>query len=466
MLGSGVSRGFAKKISRSLLGAMVGAVFAAHPAPVDAQTVPPPSDPAPCAENFSVRAFACGGRSSAVGANATAVGEQAVAGGTPSNNLANARTTAFGAGALAGATGPGQGNSTAVGQNAQANGGAASAFGQGAQANFMGATAIGRATRATAQNASAFGLGAQAGPFASALGSSSQATGFNAVAIGADAQAVDLSTAIGSNAQALVPNAVALGQGSVANQPDTVSVGDAGSGVFRRIVNLAPAATGTDAINLNQLLSFITGNNSFRLPPPSATGAGSTAIAAGAVASGDYAVALGQASVATGNSSTALGRSAMATGDLATAVGQGAAAIAVQSVAIGQGAQALATNSVAIGSGTIADQPNTVSVGGRRLTDLAPGISSSDAATVGQMTRTTSRLSGGIAAAAALGGAVVPDPGRTFIGASGAAYNGQGGLAFGLVHHLDGSGLVLSGGVAIGTSGSQPIGRVAVGWLF
>ena len=151
-----------------------------------------------------------------------------------------------------------------------------------------------------------------------------------------------------------MPNAVALGQGSIANQSGTVAVGDAGSGVFRRIVDVAPAATGTDAINLNQLLSFITGNNSFALPPPSATGAGSTAIAAGAVASGDYAVALGQASVATGNSSTALGRSAMATGDFATAVGQGAAAIGVNSVAIGQGAQALATNSVAIGSGTIA----------------------------------------------------------------------------------------------------------------
>src|SRR5436190_138888 len=394
------------------------------------------------------------------------MGERAAAGGTPSNNFANARTTAFGAGALAGATGPGQGNSTAVGQNAQANGGAASAFGQGAQANFIGATAVGRATRANAQNASAFGLVAQAGPFATALGSASQATGVNSVAVGAEAQVVDLSTAVGSGAQALVPNAVALGQGSVANQSGTVAVGDAGSGLFRRIVDVAPAATGTDAINLNQLLSFITGNNSFALPPPSATGAGSTAIAAGAGASGDYAVALGQASVATGNSSTALGRSAMATGDFATAVGQGAAAIGVNSVAIGQGAQALATNSVAIGSGTIADQPNTVSVGGRRLTDLAPGISSSDAATVGQMTRTTSRLSGGIAAAAALGGAVVPDPGRTFVGSSGAAYNGQGGLAFGLVHHLDGSGLVLSGGVAIGTSGSQPIGRVAVGWLF
>ena len=76
MLGSGAPRRFAKKISRSLLGAIIGALLAVTPAPADAQTVPPPSDPAPCAENFSVRAFACGGRSSAVGANATAVGEQ------------------------------------------------------------------------------------------------------------------------------------------------------------------------------------------------------------------------------------------------------------------------------------------------------------------------------------------------------------------------------------------------------
>ena len=126
----------------------------------------------------------------------------------------------------------------------------------------------------------------------------------------------------------------------------------------------------------------------------------------------------------------------------------------------------MATNSVAIGNNTVADQPNTVSLGGRRLTNIAPGIASSDAATVGQLRRNENRLSGGIAAAAALGGAIVPDQGRTFVGLSGATYNGEGGLAFGLVHHLDSSNLVLSGGVALGTGGSQAIGRVAVGWLF
>jgi trimeric autotransporter adhesin len=466
MLGSGVARRLASKIFRSVPGVIAGALLAMGAAPADAQSVPPPSSSAPCDQNARAGAFACGELSSAVGALSTAVGVQAIAGGTPSSVFANARTTAFGEGSQAGATGAAQGNATAIGQNAQANAGGASAFGQGAQANFQGGTAVGRVARANALNASAFGISAQAGAFSTALGSNSDATGQSAVAIGSSAQAADLSTAIGGNAQAPAPNAVALGQGSLALQGNTVSVGNETTGLFRRIVDLAPAVTGTDAVNLNQLLSLITGNNSFALPPPSATGAGSTAIAAGAVASAASAVALGQASRAAGNSSTALGRSASATGDFSTAVGQGAAAIGVQSVAIGQGAQALAPNAVAIGSGTVADQPNTASFGGRRLANLAPGISPSDAATVGQMNRTGSRLSGGIAAAAALGGAVVPDPGRTFIGASGATYNGEGGLAFGLVHHLDGSGLVLSGGVALGTSGSAPIGRVAVGWLF
>jgi hypothetical protein len=67
---------------------------------------------------------------------------------------------------------------------------------------------------------------------------------------------------------------------------------------------------------------------------------------------------------------------------------------------------------------------------------------------------------------AALGGAVVPDQGRSFVGLSGATFNGEGGMAFGLVHHLDGSNMVFSGGVALGTGSSQPIGRFAVGWLF
>jgi autotransporter adhesin len=316
---------------------------------------------------------------------------------------------------------------------------------------------------------------------------------------------------LGQGAQASGAGGVAIGQGS-ASKDGNVSVGNPSTGLTRTIQNVAAGLSGTDAVNVNQLNGKISGAgvNSFGLSDPIATGVGSTAVAVGSTATGDSAAAFGQASFASGNSSTALGRSAVASGDLATAVGQGAtalgreasafgqgatatgsgslalgqaalasgtntvavgggqgaSAVADNSIAIGQGAQALATNSVALGTGTIADQPNTVSLGGRRLVNVAPGIAGSDAATMGQLRHNESRLSGGIAAAAALGGAVVPDQGRSFVGLSGATYNGEGGMAFGLVHHFDGSNVVVSGGVALGTGSSQPIGRFAVGWLF
>ena len=44
---------------------------------------------------------------------------------------------------------------------------------------------------------------------------------------------------------------MALEQGSIASQPNTVSVG--APGAERRIVNVAPGIAGTDAVNLNQL---------------------------------------------------------------------------------------------------------------------------------------------------------------------------------------------------------------------
>jgi len=50
-------------------------------------------------------------------------------------------------------------------------------------------------------------------------------------------------------------NSVAIGNGSVANEANTVSVGDVGS--ERRITNVAPAVNDTDAVNLSQLKSAI-----------------------------------------------------------------------------------------------------------------------------------------------------------------------------------------------------------------
>ena len=154
-------------------------------------------------------------------------------------------------------------------------------------------------------------------------------------------------------------------------------------------------------------------------------------------------------------------------------------------MALGQNAQALAANSVALGAGSVASQPNTVSVGvpggERRITNVAPGIAPTDAVNVSQFTQGINqldlnfnsslnnldqRLSAGIAEASALGGAMIPDAGRTYIGGGGATYHGQEGFALALVHHVQDSGLVLSAGVAFGTSGSNAIGRVGLGWVF
>jgi len=212
---------------------------------------------------------------------------------------------------------------------------------------------------------------------------------------------------------------VALGQGSVANKANAVSVGDAATGLTRTIQNVATGVNGTDAVNLNQLNTKISGSgvNTSNLPDAVATGAGSTAVAVGAVATGDYAVAFGQSSTAAGTSSTA--------------IGQGAQALGTNSVALGQGAVASATNSVAIGSGTVADRPNTVSLGGRQLVNVAPGVSGTDAANLNQLKGVQQRAYGGVATAIAMGGIAIPDSKTYAATANLGAYRGETALAGG-----------------------------------
>ncbi len=57
--------------------------------------------------------------------------------------------------------------------------------------------------------------------------------------------------AFGPRAVASAARATAIGADSVADQPNTVSVGS--SGAERRITNVAPGIAGTDAVNLAQL---------------------------------------------------------------------------------------------------------------------------------------------------------------------------------------------------------------------
>jgi len=69
--------------------------------------------------------------------------------------------------------------------------------------------------------------------------------------------------------------------------------------------------------------------------------------------------------------------------------GPAASATGTNSMAFGAGSSATGNGSVALGSGSVASEDNTVSVGSstnqRRITEVAPGVDSSDAVNVGQM---------------------------------------------------------------------------------
>jgi autotransporter adhesin len=116
-------------------------------------------------------------------------------------------------------------------------------------------------------------------------------------------------------------------------------------------------------------------------------------------------LAIGGDSNAVDATDTAFGAGANVGADSGTAIGSNAniATVATNSVAvgadsnvtaasgtaIGAGASVTANNAVAIGQGSVANQANTVSVGSvgheRRVTNVAAGTASTDAANVGQV---------------------------------------------------------------------------------
>ena len=121
----------------------------------------------------------------------------------------------------------------------------------------------------------------------------------------------------------------------------------------------------------------------------------------------------------------------------------------------------LTTNSVAIGNNTVADQPNTVSLGGRRLTNIAPGISSNDAATVGQVNQSAKRAYGGVATAMAMGGIAVPETKLYAVSANLGAYRGETALAGGVAFRLTDN-ATLNGSLGVGVNHGDVGGRVGV----
>ena len=145
-------------------------------------------------------------------------------------------------------------NST--GPAAQATGTNALAMGSNAQGSGANAIAIGTNSQATQSGSIAMGMNAaSSGANAIAIGTNALANG--SVAVGNAASATNGGAAFGDGASATGSLSAALGPGAVASAPNTVSVG--APGAERRITNVAPGISQTDAVNVGQLQSVAAG---------------------------------------------------------------------------------------------------------------------------------------------------------------------------------------------------------------
>lgn len=160
-----------------------------------------------------------------------------------------------------------EGDKNAVfGYGAVAKKGYASVFGAHAVGDGIGATAFGHNAKAYTENSIAVGSGSRtnegAGVSKIAIGGDAYAgTGgwTGAIALGGKARAEFDGLAMGYEARATANGTVALGRGSVANEGNTISVGN--SNTKRRIVNVGDArlnATSTDAVTGKQLYQLST----------------------------------------------------------------------------------------------------------------------------------------------------------------------------------------------------------------
>jgi autotransporter adhesin len=223
-----------------------------------------------------------------------------------------------------------------------------------------------------------------------------------------------------------------LSQGATYNNTSTSIVSGAGCAVAN-----GPDSTATGLCAQAGSLSGVDGSTVTTSAP------GATAYGAYAQAKTADTTAVGYRSLAAQAGGVAIGYQAQALGDPATAIGANSVAAGNMSVALGAGAQANATNSVALGANSIANDANTVSVGSpgaqRRITNVAPGLSPTDAANMQQLydihnysVQVARYAYSGIAGATAL--AMIPqvEPGRRFsVGVGLGSYKGYGAVAIG-----------------------------------
>jgi hypothetical protein len=291
------------------------------------------------------------------------------------------------------------------------------------------------------QQTTAIGVGAQAG-----------ATGVGQV----------LATAVGFGALANAGSATAVGARATAIGEQSVAFGN-DAGINGAVTNAANTAIGTTAgQQVRGTFNTALGNSAGNV----VTGSNNAGIGldSGFQVRGNANAALGQkaGAIVVGNNNTAIGLNAGNNiGTLAAPVNDtvaiGTNAVASQSggVAIGLNAVSSAPSAVALGGGSVANQANTVSVGAvgneRRITNVAAGISATDAVNVGQLSNFSNSFQsqfnglqnqvtdnlrearGGVALALAAGGLRFDNrPGKWSVAGAYGNFKGLSGLAFGL----------------------------------
>ena len=236
--------------------------------------------------------------------------------------------------------------------------------------------ALGDKSQALGNNATAIGDRATAKQSdATAIGSSSQAAGWG-TAVGRGSNAGWQGTVIGAQAQATAKNAVAIGYDSLADEEDTVSVGNAETGVKRRVTNAADAyfvEGSSDLVTAGQLVEA-------GIVPGEVIGENSTAIGTEAKVNGDGSVALGnntkvgKADGSAANRAVAIGNSARGLNDDVVAIGTGANASGVNSVVLGSHASASGANALAMGLRSSAAAVDSIAFGnGSGVSQYADG---------------------------------------------------------------------------------------------
>ncbi|TCV97784.1 autotransporter adhesin [Luteibacter rhizovicinus] len=266
--------------------------------------------------------------------------------------------------------------SVAIGPKTTVNGDNGIGMGNGAivQQTAPGGTAIGQ--NATVNLADGVALGTNAvsnGIQAMALGAGTEAAFAGSVALGAGSKTDAAVGTAGATLNGVTFNFAGTTPGS------TVSVGNVGA--ERTLTNVAAgriSGISTDAINgsqlyaTNQTLAALYSQfNNLTTTVNNLPKGGTTTVNN------------------TFQTSTDNTTQASSSGSNSTAAGAGSTASGNNSTAVGAGSTASGNNSVAIGAGSVASQTNSVSVGSvgneRTITNVAPGVNTTDAANVGQL---------------------------------------------------------------------------------